>query len=326
MRRYIYIALLVLFSVCAHAHTELSPETNHFVAFNGDLGLSTLLHNIPDYPTSAGLNTNLGVAYRLYHNNLLFSAGVEAAYQLNTNDMSNLDFRLPMMDTESDLFGMHVMITKSRDRSHMLNLNIPLLIGGEWGRFYFLAGPKISVNLYGAASSDALYTTYGEYDRYYDDFYDMPNHQFETNRNMSSGTLPMKWGFNVMAHLELGGRLGNAFADKSFEVPSQKVRMYLAAYVDFGVLNIHSSQGGAPVFDYRETSDKGLQFYIQPLMLSTVADNAVVRNMNIGIKYTVCLQVHEDPKAYIYDWYNLNQNARINRGGTQVIKNNKREK
>ena len=118
------------------------------------------------------MNTNLGIDYRIFHNNFLFSVGVEGMYELNTNRMENHDEAIPMIDTEGDLFQMHLHVDKSRDLSHMVNLNIPLLMGGEWGRFYFMIGPKFSINLYGATSSSANVTTYGEYERYYDDFYD----------------------------------------------------------------------------------------------------------------------------------------------------------
>ena len=101
-------------------------------------------------------------------------------YDLNANRLDEHDEVLLMRDTEGDIFNMHVHVDKSRDLAHMVNLNIPLLVGGEWGRFYFLVGPKVSLNLYGSTSSVAQITTYGEYDRYYDDFYDMPNHQFVT--------------------------------------------------------------------------------------------------------------------------------------------------
>jgi hypothetical protein len=174
------------------AHTALTPDRAHFVALHGDLGYSTLLHNIPGREPSPGMNVNLGVDYRICYNNFLFSVGVEGLYELHSNPLDAMDFSLPMRDTEGDLFQMHVLIDESNDLSHMVNLNFPLLFGGEWGRFYFLLGPKVSLNMYGAASSRAEFTTYGEYERMYDDFYDMPNHQFESGHAMSSGALPMK--------------------------------------------------------------------------------------------------------------------------------------
>lgn len=307
-----------MLSVGAFAHTPLSPETRHFVSLHGDLGYSALFHTIPDQKPAAGMNTDFGLDYRLFHNTFLFSIGVEGMYELNANHLENINMFLPMIDTEGDLFNMHVQMDKSRDLTHMVNVNIPVLFGGEWKRFYFMAGPKVSLNMYGATSSKAQYTTFGEYERYYDDFYDMPNHQFETGRQMASGTLPMKWNFNIMAHLEVGGRIGHMFKHQQFRLNPDMVRMYLAVYADYGVLNLYSgATEDVGTFGYRET-DKGVQFYVQPLMLSNLAAGAKFHNMNIGIKYTVAFEIPTASKSYIYDWKKEDRDYR-KRGGNQSI-------
>ncbi len=288
------------------------------MSLHGDVGHSALLHTVEGMKPSTGFNGNLGVDYRLFHNNFIFSVGVEGMYELNVNSMDEMDVSIPMMDTEGELFDMHVHVDKSRDLAQMVNLNIPLLFGGEWGRFYFMVGPKVSLNMWGVTSSHAEVTTYGEYDKYYDDFYDMPNHQFESDQYMGSAVLPLKWNFNIMAHAEIGGRIGHMFKHKQFRLNPDKVRMYLAAYMDFGVLDVHIKGSGAPMFEYRET-DKGVQFYVQPLMKSDLADNAVFRNLNVGIKFTVAFEMPKHGKSYIYD-YQKNNRLDIKRGGNQGIK------
>ena len=226
---------------------------------------------------------------------------------------------LPMIDTEGDLFKMHVLMDKSQDLSHMVNANIPVLFGGEWKRFYFMVGPKVSINLYGSTSSKAEYTTYGEYERYYDDFYDMPNHQFESGRRMESGKMALKWNFNIMAHAEIGGRIGHMFKHQQFRLNPDMVRMYLAVYADYGLFNLHTAaETDMSTFGYQET-DKGVQFYIQPLMLSSMAAEAVFNNLNVGIKYTVAFEIEQSAKSYIYDWNKTGRDYR-KRGGNQSIK------
>jgi hypothetical protein len=319
VKKFILIAYILLISIGVNAQARISSETTHGFFMSGDLGYSALLHNIQGYPASAGLNTNIGMGYRLFHDNFLFSTGLEAAYQFNANQLDNMDLKMPMRDTEGQLFQMHVLVNESQDFTHMVNLNLPILFGGEWGKVYFLVGPKIAINVYGAASSSAVYTTYGEYDEYYDDFYDMPNHQFESNRKMSSGTLPMDWNMNIMAHLEIGSRVGHYYKYKIFRINPDKVHMYLAAYVDFGVLNIHSNKAGEPIFDYKETEDQGVQFYIQPLLISSASNNAVIRNLNIGIKYTICFPMKPSGKSFIYDWWKAGRDYRKS-GGNQAFK------
>lgn len=308
---------MALSCALANAYTRLTPETYHFVSLHADAGYSALLHTIPGHAPSTGMNTNLGIDYRLYHNTFLFSIGVEGMYELNANQMKDHDEVIPMMDTEGDLFNMHVHVDKSRDLAHMVNVNIPLLMGGEWGRFYFMVGPKVAINVYGATSSSAMVTTYGEYDRAYDDFYNMPNHQFINGQYVGSASMKMAWNFNILAHAEIGGRIGHMFKHKQFRINPDKVRMYLAAYVDFGLLNLHTGKGGAPIFGYRET-EQGVQFYSQPLMISNLADGATFRNLNIGIKYTIAFEGKKLGKSYIYDYNRVGRDYR-KRGGNQNI-------
>ncbi len=318
MRRYIFIACLLAWSALISAHTPLSPETRHFLSLHGDAGYSAILHTIAGQKPSAGMAAMIGFDYRLFHNNFIFSAGVEGMYELNANQLDDHDEAIRMMDTEGDIFNMHVHVDKSRDLAHMANVNIPILFGGEWGRFYFMVGPKVAINLYGMTASSAQITTYGEYDKYYDDFYDMINHQFVSNQYMSSAALPLKWNFNIVAHAEIGGRIGHMFKHQQFRINPDKVRMYLGAFVDFGLLNLHVASGGSPIFGYRET-DKGVQFYLQPLFQSSLADNAVFRNLNVGIKYTVAFELPQKGKSYIYDYNKVGRDYRI-RGGNQGLK------
>lgn len=308
----------MLMSAGIRAFTRLTPETHHFVALHGDLGYSALLHTIPGQRAAAGVNANMGIDYRFFRNNFILSVGAEGMYELNSNNLKAVDMTVPMMDTEGDIFNMHVMMDKSRDRSHMVNLNIPLLIGGEWKRFYFLLGPKVSINMYGSTSSKAEYTTFGEYERYYDDFYEMPNHQFESGRKMSSSSIKMKWNFNILAHAEIGARIGHMYKHQMFRLNPDMIRMYIALYADFGVLNLHSaSKTDVGTFGYRET-DEGVQFYVQPLMLSNLASGAVFRNLNVGVKFTVAFELKQNSKSYIYDYHRVERNYR-RRGGTQAI-------
>ena len=136
---------------------------------------------------------------------------------------------------------------------------------------------------------------------------------------MSSAVLPMKWNFNILAHLEMGGRIGHMFKHKQFRLNPDKVRMYLAGYVDFGLLNLHNGADGEPIFDYRETEDQGVQFYIQPLLRSNLAAGQTFRNLNAGIKFTVAFEMPKHGKSYIYDSNKVDRNYRI-RGGNQGLK------
>lgn len=304
-------------SISASAYTKLTPETHNFVSLHADLGYAGLKHSIKGQKASSGVNAQAGVDYRLFYNNFLFSLGAEAMYAMYSNGMNDLDATIRMRDTEGELFGMHLLADQAKDVSHMANVNIPILIGGEWGRFYFLVGPKLSLNFMGKASSKAEVTTFGEYERYYDDFYDMENHQFSSGQQVKSAKLDIRWNFNIMAHIEVGARVGKMNKHTGFRTRPEKIRMYLAVYADYGLLDVHDKGNGKPIFEYRETNE-GIQFYIQPLMKTDLADQTAFHNFSVGVKYTVAFEMPKRGKSYIYDYKKVNTGF-IKRGGNQSI-------
>ena len=307
----------MLLSVCAGAHTRLAPESRGFIALHGDLGYSALLNTIKDQKASNGLDVNVGIDFRLYYNRFLFSVGAEGMYAFYANKLDKLDVTIPMRDTEGDLFGMHVLVNKSKDRAHMANVNIPVLFGMEWQRFYFMVGPKLSLNFFGQTSSTAQITTYGEYERYYADFYNMPNHQFASRQPMKSEKMDLRWNFNVMLHAEIGARVGHMTQYTGYRRNPDKIRMYVAFFLDYGLLDVHDGGKGEPMFGYRETSE-GVQFFIQPLMKSDLADEAVFNNLSLGVKFTVAFELPKKGKSYHYDYRQVERDF-IKRGGNQSI-------
>jgi hypothetical protein len=307
----------MLLSISAGAYTKLAPDSRSFISLHGDLGYSALLNSIEGQQASNGVDARIGIDFRMQYNRFIFSVGAEGMYALYTNHMNKLDVSIPMKDTESDIFNMHVLLNKSRDNAHMVNLNVPLLVGMEWRRVYFMVGPKISLNLYGKTSSSAEITTYGEYERYYSDFYDMPNHQFYSGRKMSSLQMNLDWNLNVMVHAEVGARVGHISKYTGFRHNPDRIRMYVALFMDCGVLDVHQKGKGEPMFGYRETSD-GVQFYIQPLMKSDIADQSAFRNLSVGVKFTVAFELPKKGKSYYYD-YNKVDRGYIKRGGNQSI-------
>jgi len=62
-----------------------------------------------------------------------------------------------------------------------------------------------------------------------------------------------------------------------------------------------------------------VQFYVQPLLHSNLADNVAFRNLNVGIKYTIAFEMPKHGKSYIYDYNKVERDYRI-RGGNQTIK------
>lgn len=284
------LAILLGFSQVSGAYTRLTPERHHFLSVDAAIGYASLDNNAADIKSGSGAAVNVGVGYRVYYNRFLFSTGVEWYYLYNVHSMAGVQRKLDMMDTEGMPFTLIAEATNGRDVCHSFNLNIPVLFGGEFRKFYFLLGPKISYNFYGQAESSAMLTTKGEYERYIGVFEDMPNHQLQTS-SVSSGKLPLTWNIDILAHFEAGLRLGDLILMTGADIPKPKQRFYVALYADYGILNIHRNASTGERLGYRETTDNGVEFYMTPALLSNELRNIEVHQYQVGIKATILFEL-----------------------------------
>ena len=292
------IAILLGLSQVAGAFTRLSPERHHFLSVDGAIGYASLDNNSADLQSGVGAAANIGVGYRVYYNTFLFATGLEAYYLYNTHTMSSVQCQLDMVDTEGMPFTLLADATQGNDVCHSLSLNIPVLFGWEYRRFYFIAGPKVSYNIFGQAESSAMLTTKGQYERYIGIFEDMPNHQLQTS-SVTSGKQPLSWNLDLLLHIELGARLGDLLFMSGADIPKPKHRFYIALYADYGVLNIRNTSATGDRLGYRETAERGVEFYLTPAMMCNQLQDAAVHQYQVGVKATFLLELPQHKECVI---------------------------
>lgn len=290
------IVLLSLYVVDTKAYTRLNPELHHFFSADVALGYASLLNNSEQVETGSGVAAHIGVGYRVLYNRFLFATGAELYYMYNAYSMSAAMLNLKMVDTEADPFTLHVDATAGRDWVSALNLNIPLFMGMEYRRFYFLAGPKLCINIANQMQAQATAITTATYDKYIEDFEDMPNHMLG-QYDLSSGNQRAPWNIDVMAHVEIGGRIGSFSFDKGGDIVHPKHRIYLAAYMDYGLLNLNQVTVGDARIGYEQPSGQALRLYLTPALMSKDIVGAWVRQLSVGIKATVLLELPKRDKC-----------------------------
>lgn len=288
----IVLAIMFGFTQGLGAFTRLTPEQRHFLSVDGSLGYASLTNNSPELQSGSGMAATIGVGYRLFRNNFLFSTGVEGYYMLNAHSMSDTKLTVDMFDTEGDPFRMMADASDGSDICHSVSVNLPLLFGGEFRRFYFLVGPKLSYNLWGQAESKGILTTRGDYDRYIGEFENMPNHYFET-RPITSGAQKLSWNLDILAHAEIGARLGDVIFLTGADIPKPKHRYYLAFYVDYGLLNIRTStpSGNRLECVQSDPTTEPPRFVLTPAVMSNEMGDATIHQYSFGIKATILFEL-----------------------------------
>lgn len=250
------IAILLMSCMMIAGCLSAQHPTRHFFSLNGGLGFTTSFQAKPALNVNClgGLTDNVGVGYQLHHNHFTFGVGLE--YDNSVYGYSS---------GEDIPFGLVVVPKGTTEILHDMRLNIPVMLGGEFGKFYFKAGVAPSISFYGNGS--VLGPALNDHSVVWD-AEDIERVSYTRD-------------FQLLGRVEIGGSFGNFVA---FDNPLQPTaRFYLGAYFDFGFLNdnVKEHKGTYMLSAYPEASSV-------PYIVSneSLGDKAVP--FSIGLRFT-CL-------------------------------------
>ena len=207
-----------------------------------------------------------------------------------------------MVDSEGEVFDYVYDVRHRRDAYWVTSVQVPLLVGGQWGRFYFLAGAKFDMALMTISTMKAEVSTLGEYKQYITPLHNIPAQGFIDNmpfvQQQSVAFKP-----NVTASVEIGCRLGEIYKEKGFDVPSQKVQYRIAGFVDYGILDSHIATGSPLMHVPATYSAKNP---LEGLNACNVMSSKEVNDIRgafttlmVGVKFTVLFQLPKSKSCVI---------------------------
>lgn len=190
---------------------------------------------LPSIENSVAGAVGVGAGYRFAYKHLLFQTGLTAKYVHITNDpRDSTYFKEQVLDPDNGLYyRLEERFYHRSDSIHSLRIQMPVMVGGEWGRFYFLAGVKVSAALYSPATRNWSY----EGERDYSIFYET----IITDQDQDPTRLPpLRYErpvtLDVMWAVEIGGRLNSRDDSPGFKRnPNPRTDYYLAAYADYAL-------------------------------------------------------------------------------------------
>lgn len=198
-------------------------------------------------------------------------------------------------DNENYLAIIHYDINHWNDYQQYFFLAVPVMCGYRTKNFYVGGGAKFMFCTYGHAVNTLNYTTYATYDRYCDDFVDMPNHYY-TNYT-STGTSKLNFNkFNAALCFEIGTTIYDQTydvvkpKDKKMHSYNPRLVMKLGFYAEYGFLNLNSGTGNASLVTVR--SDEAHTLDVAPLFVSSAMTNRTVNPFYAGIKLTILYNRH----------------------------------
>lgn len=289
----IYSLLVLFLGLTTTLQAQSYVETRNYLGLNVEAGAWGLLPS-GDTRLKAGVGpgAELGFVYELQHKHFLFQTGVgaEFGYAIFNSDSASA-VGLPAIDMNDDYFLYTYEFGKRRDNYMDLSVELPVLFGGQWNRFYFLAGAKVKFHAMTRAHVKGNLTTFGDYSPVFGDFRDMPEYEFVTDNELTRD-VNSSLNLDVAASAEIGMRLGEIYHGTGFDVPKQRTIYRLALFADYGLLNLRKDKGLAPIVTPPMYIDghmlEGLTYND---ILSTANVAKKVNSLFVGLKFTILFQV-----------------------------------
>ena len=231
-------------------------DIHHSLGVWGYAGYSSLFQNIKNDELSGksvgGFGGGVGLGYQMQYKHLLLNAGIEYEHYNSLTRLISVSGEpftraFPMLPYPSMEYIYH--FDDIRDKSSAGFLQIPILLGGEWGRWYFLAGPKLGFGVYGRSASQSYVTTNIVDHELIVPLENMMNHALVENEFYQGNQTKMKYGFDLSLAAEFGIYLDEWIHSKSERGKKNEQKSFwdnfryrIGVFADCGVLSVHNAQ------------------------------------------------------------------------------------
>ena len=281
-------------------HKSQYVGTHHLFGFSVDGSFSSFVNNMPKASfTPGGGAAGLNLLYEFQYSGFLIQTGLGVRFQqVTTAVLDSTIYHPNMHDTWAGVndveFTLRHDFTSRKDLSRQLYGQVPLYFGhyiiGASGVGYFLAGVHVDYAFWGETRQDLIGTTMGLYEKYLGIWQEMDNHGFRKEVPISRTGTQLKLKLDLMAHGEIGYEYTTYHGPHNYRstaLSNTDVRLRIAAFADFGILNIMPTTNGV-LYDTPANSIYDFSTYRMDHIFSTQdAQSFWLRNFFAGIRLTV---------------------------------------
>ncbi len=275
--------LLCVISVCTYA------RDNHYIGFTAGADYTLNPEAGKQSPRLNGVNGDIDFVYQLRHRHFLFMIGVGGNMNYNqVNIPLKRQIWEQIFDTDGDKCDLYFDFNPNRTKTTEVAFSAPILMGGQWGGIYFMAGAKLRVKVWNQTHITSEYTIQAQYPFYNSLLHDMPEHYLVSNiaNNETVKNTTMRF---------LGAVTGEIGVDVTHYAHYKKAICKLGLYVDYtpnlqsaAKLAYNSSNyiGNTTEMLYNSTE-------IPTQWRQYVHDKSVLQQIGIGLKLTVLFKMPE---------------------------------
>lgn len=248
---------------------------------------SALIDNKELAKPAFGGGGSLGVGYELHKKHFLFQTGLECAYLSFNNKIDNQQIEYNGVDSEGDNFLFIHQFSKWTNKASLLEVEIPLLFGGQFGKIYFLVGPRLNFTAQANCHASALVSSSAQYDYMFGQWTDMNNHGLYTNRQISG----QKKSFSTNVDIGLAAEIGYVFGQSNNNIAyHSRVNYRLSLFAQYGLLNRYNGTSYGELLSYDNIDTwPGVAFDMNYIYASSAAEinDIKLNELQVGVRFTI---------------------------------------
>lgn len=280
------------------AHVTAQQQTFHYIGLSGDFGYSNMLFNTPDAKNVGGIGGGLSAFYEFQYKAFLARTGVGF-------DLLSSKTKLTVPQYDAAMIAPHPSITyhyafdKFDEKLRYGDLYIPIMLGAQFGRYYFMAGAKVGLGMLGQYKNSSDMNIWATDEDFIDPIEDKYTHMLQTYSIGNKGKIDYKT--NIMLSAEVGVDLDEWLAVKPKPVrrgqrPRRKTFKELlhyraAIFADYGLNDIKqmpaNPDGNLLAFNMSDATD------VVPYSMlgaQSYSDNKL-NSLLVGVKFAVQYEV-----------------------------------
>lgn len=294
--------------------------TRHYINVWGKGGYAAMFDNLSRYGNSfstdpfatsqrsltGGGGAGIGLGYELEYNALRFNTGIEFNF---LNSTSTYAFRQDRPMLQPYQMTYHYDVYNLRETRNAGYVGIPILLGAQFGRYFFMAGARVGLGVFGNWKNSGRYDVTATDPTLIDPLGGDPNlglQEYEVQKGTQgfNGKLNLK-----QPELAVLGEFGIDLDEWLQYKPQQRrgrnqkksfresLHYKLSAFAEYGVLNNNASTPAMPLqFDNTQVAATGSNTMYA---LADKGNGGNVPNLNnlfVGVKFTV---QYELPKKQV---------------------------
>ena len=279
---------------------EKKPKTETVSLFNLYFrgGYAAMFDKIQleDRKLIGGPGAGLGLAYELEHGKFRFNTGLDFTW-LNSASKYGYMFSRPVSGSGGNIQHMY-LISDYKETRNLGYVGVPVMLGAQFGRYYFLVGAKVGYMLMDSYSGKGTYDII-EKNKLINDYLpvaadkDLEKMSGKNKLNPLDLSVCAEFGLDLDEWMQKQPSPDKAKqkvkAGERLPFGREHVHYRISIFADYSVLNNKNEKGQLPLTFHNAVNNQ--QAPTGSNAMVTIQDGSPLANLFVGVKFTIQFEV-----------------------------------